>query len=165
MILGYKTPKRSEKDSYALDVVDSVLGRGQSGRLFDEIRNKLGLVYEIGTQYEPAIDYGFFAVYLSTDKKNINKIKNIILQEFEKLKKISKKELAEAKTQIEGNYALENEDNFHRADEFIFWQMVKDANLAGNYIKEIKKVTKKDIIKVVDKFLNKNYTLTVIEQD
>jgi predicted Zn-dependent peptidase len=50
------------------------------------------------------------------------------------------------------------------ADKLTFWQMVKDANLAKNYINKIKKVTKKDIIKVVDRYLNKNYTLTVLEQ-
>ena len=164
MVLGYKTPKRLEKDSYALDVIYAILGRGQSGRLFDEIRNKRGLAYDVGVQYEPAVDYGFFAVHLNTDKKNIAKIKNIILQEFEKLKKIKNKDVEEAKNYIEGNHTLENEDNFQMADRFAFWQMVKDANLTKTYINKIKKVSRKDIIKVVDKYLNKNYTLTVLQQ-
>lgn len=164
MILGYKTPMRIEEESYTLDVVDAILGRGQSGRMFDEIRNKRGLAYEVGVQYEPAVDYGIFAVYLNTDKKNIDKIKGIILQEFEKLKKIKDKDVNEAKTYIEGNFTLANEDNFHMADELSFWHMVKNADLAGDYINKIKKVTKKDITKVVDKYLNKNYTLTVLEQ-
>ena len=164
MILGYKTPKRSDKDSYTLDVVYAILGRGQSGRLFDEIRNKRGLAYEVGAQHESGIDYGFFAVYLNTDKKNINKIKKITLNEFEKLKKINNKDLEEAKTYLEGSYTMENEDNFQFADKLAFWQMIKDANLAKDYINKIKKVTKTDIKKAVDKYLNKNYTLTVLQQ-
>lgn len=164
MVLGYKAPARVEKESYTLDIIHAILGRGQSGRLFDEIRNKRGLAYEIGVQYEPAIDYGFFAVYLSTDKKNINKIKDIILQEFKKLKKIKNKDIEEAKNYIEGNHTLENEDNFQFADKLAFWHMVKDADLAKDYIRKIKKVTKKDIIKVANKYLNKNYTLAVLEQ-
>lgn len=165
MILGYKTAKRFEKESYVLDVIYSVLGRGQSGRLFEEIRNKQGLAYEVGVQHEASMDYGFFAVYLNTDKKNVNKAKDIILKEFAKLKKLSNKEIKEAKIQIEGSYSLENDDNFKFADQIAFWEMIKDSRLAINYIKNINQVTKKDIIKVVNKYLNKNYTLTLLEQD
>ena len=164
MVFGHKTPKRFEKDSYTLDVIHAILGRGQSGRLFDEIRNKRGLAYEVGVQHESAVDYGFFAVHVNTDKKNINKIKEIILNEFEKLKKIKNSDLEEAKNYIEGNYTLENEDNFQLADKLAFWQTVKDSNLAKNYIRQIKKVTKKDIMAAVNKYLNENYTLTVLEQ-
>jgi predicted Zn-dependent peptidase len=98
MVLGYKTPIRIQKDSYTLDVIRAILGRGQSGKLFDEIRNKRGLAYEIGVQHEASITMGIFAVYLSTDKKNIPLIKKIILEEFQKLKKINNEELNEAKT-------------------------------------------------------------------
>lgn len=165
MILGYKTPKRAEKESYVLDVIYAILGRGQSGRMFDEIRNKRGLAYEVGVQHESAIDYGFFAVYLNTDKKNINKIKKIILQEFEKLKKIKNKDLEEAKTYLEGSYALENEENIHMADKLAFWETIKEADLVKDYIKKIKKITKKDLTGAAGKYLNKNYTLVVLEQE
>lgn len=165
VVFGYKTPIRKNKDSYTLDIIDSILGRGQSGRLFEEIRNKYGLAYEVGTQHEAAVDYGFFAVYLNTDKKNIPKVIKIILDEFKKLKKITKSELKEAKIQIEGSIALENDDNFRMADHMAFWEIVKDAELSNQYIKKIKKVTIQDIKRVIDKYLNKNYTLAVIEQD
>ena len=164
MVLGYKTPKRTEKESYALDVAYAILGRGQSGRLFDEIRNKRGLAYEVGVQHESAADYGFFAVYLGIDKKNINKARNLILNEFEKLKQVSKKDIEEAKTYLEGSHALENEDNFQMADKLAFWETIKEAGLAGEYINKIKKITKKELIRTVDKYLNKNYTLVVLEQ-
>jgi len=164
MVLGYKTPKRAEKESYVLDVVYAILGRGQSGRLFDEIRNKRGLAYEVGVQHESVADHGFFAVYLNTDRKNINKIKKIILNEFEKLNQISKKDIEEAKTYLEGSYALDNEDNFQMADKLAFWESIKEAKLAEEYIKKIKKVTKKDIIEAVNEYLDRNYTMVVLEQ-
>jgi predicted Zn-dependent peptidase len=50
------------------------------------------------------------------------------------------------------------------ADKLTFWHLVKDVALAKDYINNIKKITKKDIIKIVDKYLNKNYALAVIEQ-
>jgi len=164
MVLGYKTVNRKEKDSYVLDIIKAVLGRGQSGKLFIEIRNKRGLAYEVGANHEANISYGYFAVYLNTDKKNIPLVVRLILEEFEKLKELSDEELKEAKTYLEGEYLLHNEDTFHLADELNFWEMNGDANLINEYIRNIRKIQKKDIIRVVNKYLTKNYCLAVIEQ-
>lgn len=164
MVLGYKTVSRMHKDSYVLDVITSVLGKGQSGWIFEEIRNKHGLAYQVGVQNELEGDFGFFAVFAGLDKKNIGKAKKIMLQQFRKLEKISKTELDEAKTYIEGNYTLSLEDNFALADNLAFWEIIKTASLAGNYIKNIRKVKIKDIRRVSRKYLNNKYTLVVIEQ-
>src|SRR3989338_1640246 len=107
MVLGYKVVPRTHKDSYAFDVISAVLGRGQSGWLFDEIRNKRGLAYQVGVDNEHESDYGLFAVYTNLDKKNIEQAKQIILQQFRKLGKISRRDLEEAKTFIEDNNALQ----------------------------------------------------------
>ena len=164
MVLGYKTVPRTNKDSYTFDVISSVLGRGQTGWIFNEIRNKRGLAYQVGIQNENETDYGTFSVFANLDKKNIEKAKEIILQQFKKLQDISKNEFDEAKTFIEGHHALNMEDNFHAADNIAFWEMIKDASLAKDYIKNIKKVKINDVKKVAKKYLNKNYTLVVIEQ-
>jgi len=165
MVVGYKTVPRLHKDSYALDVISSVLGRGQSGWIFDEIRNKRGLAYQVGVNVEHETDYGMFAVYAGLDKKNIEKAKEIILQQFRRLEKISKKDLQEAKSFIEGNHALQTEDNHHNADNLAFWETIKDAKLAAQYLKHIKKVTMGDVKKNSKKYLNNKYTIVVIEQD
>jgi len=165
MVLGYRTVHRLHNDSYVLDVIAAVLGRGQSGWIFDEIRNKRGLAYQVGVNDENEMDYGMFAVYTGLDKKNIEKAKEIILQQFRRLEKISKKDLEEAKTFIEGNHALETEDNFARADNLAVWETIKDAKLADLYLKNIKKVTISDVRRAAKKYLNSKYTLVVIEQE
>jgi len=164
MVLGYKTVPRLNRESYVLDLIHGILGRGQSGWLFEEIRNKHGLAYEVGSNHEASKDYGFFAVYTNTDKKNIRKIQKIIMELFQRLKKISDEELKDAKNYIEGQFYMDNEDNFRNADKLGYWEMIKEAKLAENYVKAIRKLTKKDITNAVNKFLNKNYTLAVIEQ-
>ncbi len=164
MVLGYKTVSRMHKDSYVFDAINAILGKGQSGWIFEEIRNKQGLAYQVGVQNELESDYGSFAVFAGLDKKNIGKAKKIILQQFRKLEKISKNELEEAKTYIEGNYTLNMEDNFQAADNLAFWETIKTASLADNYLKNIKKVKVKDIKRVAGKYLNDKYTLVVIEQ-
>jgi len=164
MVLGYKAVPRKSKDSYVLDVIRAILGRGQSGRLFDEIRGKRGLAYEVGVLHEPLADYGFFSVYLNTDKKNIKKIVSIILNEFKKLDNLTKKELIEAKGFLEGQYILDKEDTQELADELGFWEYIGDVGLMKDYLKNISKVNKKDIIRVAKRYLTRNYTLAVIEQ-
>ena len=165
IVLGYKTVPWKHKDSYVFDVITAILGRGQSGWIFDEIRNKRGLAYQVGVNNEHEMDYGMFAVYAGLDKKKIEKAKKIILQQFRRLEKISKSELEEAKTYIEGNYTLEMEDNFHYADNLSLWESLEDAKLAGSYLKNIEKVTINGVRRVAKKYLNNRYTLIVIEQE
>ena len=165
MVLGYKTVSRLHNDSYVFDVITSILGRGQSGWMFDEIRNKRGLAYQVGVNNESESDYGMFAVYTGLDKNNIKMAKKLILRQFRRLERISRKDLEEAKTYIEGNYALTMEDNFHHADALSIWETIKSAELAGSYLMNIKKVTINDVKRVAKKYLNNKYTLVVIEEE
>ena len=164
LVLGYKTPPRNKKESYILDVIMAILGRGQSGKIFDEIRNKRGLAYEIGVHHDPETDYGFFSVYLNTDKKNINETIALILKEFKNLKNLTSRELKEAKGYLIGQHILENEDTRELADELGYWESIKDVKLLSTYIKNVNKITKKDITLVANKYLTKNYALAIIEQ-
>lgn len=161
-VLGFKTVPRTHKDAYVLEVVNGILGRGQSGRMFSEIRAKKGLAYDVGTQHIAETSYGYFAIYATIDRKNLSLVKKVILRELKKLKKLSEKDLQEAKDSIEGNYSLELEDPQKMADQILFWEQAGKAELMDNFIKEIKKIRAADIRRVVDKYF-KNYTLTVVE--
>ena len=163
MVMGYSTPIREESDSYVLDVIKALLARGQSGRIVEEIRIKKGLAYEINLQHDSNKGFGLFAVYLNSDKKNIPLIKKMILKEFIELKNVTDKEINISKGFIEGHYIMEQEDNFRLADNFIFWEHIKDVQLHYSYIDTIMKVTKKDIIRVAKEYINKNYTMALIE--
>jgi len=165
MVLGYKTAPRENKESYALDVIAGILGRGQSGWMFDELRNKRGLGYQVGVNNEPETDYGMFAVYAGLDKSKIEEARKLILEQFKRLQKLTSKELEEAKTYIEGNHTLQTEDNFHHADNLAFWETINGAKFAYTYLKNIRKVTIDDVRRVAKKYLNENYTIVVIEQE
>jgi len=161
-VIGYKTPTREKKESYSLDLLQNILGYGQSSKLFTEIRNKFGLVYEIGVEHEPYFDFGFFAAYANTNKKNLGKVKSLILKEFEKIKNISSTELEETKESIIGSFILENEDNKKYADNLGFWELAGNVNLLEKYPENIRKVTLQEIRKVAKKYLTKNYTQVII---
>ncbi|MBL7055626.1 insulinase family protein [Candidatus Woesearchaeota archaeon] len=164
MILGYKTVSRLNKESYVLDVINGILGRGQSGWMFNEIRNKRGLAYQVGIHAEHEKDCGFFTVYCGLDKSKIPEAKKLIFEQFDKLNRLTKTELAEAKNYVEGNSTLQMEDNFQKADSLAYWETIKDAKISDKYIKNIRKVSLDDIRKVSKKYLNDKYVLVSIEQ-
>ncbi len=163
MVYGFKAVPRNHPDSYALDVINSITGRGQSGTLFQEIRAKHGLAYEVNTQYAAEKDFGYFAVYLSTDKKNISKIKLLIQQQLKKLLQVTENELQEAKDYLEGSFSLDNEDTLKQADLQAYWEMMGEGKLAEEYVKRIKAVSRKDVREAVKKYLSVNPCVVVLE--
>ena len=164
VILGYKTAIRKNKDSYALDLIRGIMARGQSGKLFYEIRTKRGLCYEIGMHHEPSKDYGFIAVYLGTDKKNISKSIKVILAILKNLQSTTQKELDEAKEYIEGSFYLENEDNYQLADNIGSWALLDTPEKINSYIKNIRKVSLSQLKSVAKRYFTKNYTLAALKQ-
>jgi predicted Zn-dependent peptidase len=161
MVLGCKTAFRLEDDSYALDVARAILGRGQSGKIFNEVRTKRGLAYDVGVLHNPSTDFGYFAVYVNTSKKNISKVRDIVLSEIASLSSIGDKELIEAKTFIEGELLLQAEDNQKMADLVASWRQADRSVDIAKYLQRIKAVKKVDVGKAVDRYF-KNYTMTVI---
>jgi len=162
IVLGFKTVPKSHPDSYALELIDGILGRGQSGKLFTEIRGKKGLAYDVGTQHIADASFGCFAAYATIDKKNIALVKKMILEELKKLQQVTPKELEEAKTFVEGDYYLELEDTQKVADQLLFWEQVSKAEEMYHFIPKIKKVTLEDIKRVAKKYFSK-HAFAVIE--
>src|SRR3989344_3769733 len=162
LVLGFKTVSRANPDSYVLDVINGILGRGQSGKMFTEIRSKRGLGYDVGTQVLSDSNFGYFATYAIIDKKNIELVKELMLAEISNLKEVSAEEVKEAQDFIEGDYLLEIEDGQKVADQLLFWEQVKDAAQMGEYLRKIKKVTVSDVKRVIEKYFG-HYTQVVLE--
>jgi len=102
-IFSYNNPKK-----YALLILNTLLGGGMSSRLFQNIREKLGLAYAVHTQLEFLQDTGLFAVYLATDPAKVEQSLEMVLREFTRLRTtpLSDEELFYAKTQLKGNLVL-----------------------------------------------------------
>lgn len=164
LVFGYKTIARQHQDSYVLDIIKAILGRGQSGRLFYEIRTKNALAYEIGVHNDLGRTYGAFCIYLSTNKKNIKKALAIVQKELKKIQQITKKDLEEAKTFLIGNLFLQTEDSHGRADLLSTWETISKAEDADSYLSKIKKVSLADVKRVAKKYFTKNYSLAIVMQ-
>jgi predicted Zn-dependent peptidase len=161
MILGYKTPPRSDPDSFAFDIVRAILGRGQSGTIFNEVRTKRGLAYDVGVLHNPNTDFGFLAVYVNTHQKNIPEVKRIILQELQARRSVTATELSEAKTFLEGEYLMHAEDTQKMADNVAFWEQSSSAGSSLEYVKKIRAVTGKAVSLAIERYC-RHYSMTII---
>lgn len=154
---GFRTTSRDHKDSFPLDIISTILGEGASSRLFQEIREKKGLVYAIKSENKFIHDMGYFMINTGIKKENIPKAKKIIFEEIKKLSKIKPEELKDAKTKLEGNYLLNIEDNEHLATALNYWSTnTQKPELTFKYPELIKQVTIQQIKQAVKTYLNPN---------
>ncbi|MCL5283653.1 MAG: insulinase family protein [Armatimonadetes bacterium] len=107
-VIGYPTFGQHDQRRYALSVLDMVLGGNMSSRLFQEIREKRGLVYHISSYSHLYADVGFFSVIGGTGADTYDTVMDLINVEMTKVvnEGISEDELSKAKTQTRGALIL-----------------------------------------------------------
>lgn len=163
--LGLTTFERINPDRYVLTLLNLIFGGNTSSRLWNEIREKRGLVYYIRSSTDSYFDTGYLVVQAGCDLKRGQEAIKVTLQELNKLTgKITDQELAEAKEYIKGHLALSLEDSQEVADLF-----GEDLLIEGKIrtIKEIitgvEAVTVNQIQVLAKKLLaNRNLNLTVL---
>jgi predicted Zn-dependent peptidase len=100
-------PKR-----FTLDLLNVILGEGASSRLFTEIRDKLGLTYNIHSYIEHFLDSGSVTVYAGVEPKKLTTAIKAIIEQFARLKEpIPESELSKAKELSKGRLLLSMEDS------------------------------------------------------
>jgi len=97
---------------YSLAMLSIVMGESMSSRLFLELREKRGLVYEVHTYVTHFLDSGAFSVYAAVDPRNARDGMSVILAELAVLREggISSEELGRAKEISKGRLLLRMED-------------------------------------------------------
>ena len=107
LALGFHAFKRDHPLRHALGILHVIMGANMSSRLFNELREKRGLAYEIGTQVKRFYDTGAFLVHAGIDNKKIEEAISLILKELEKVK-----------------VSLPTANEFRRAKDFYTGQLV-----------------------------------------
>ncbi len=106
--LGTRGFNQDQDERYALGLIDSAVGGGMSSRLFQEVREKRGLCYAIGSYTASYREAGMFAVYAGTSPDNADQVRELIVKELRDVAErgISGEELQRAKNQIRGAVLL-----------------------------------------------------------
>ena len=135
--LAFHTPLASEDKSYAAKVLTTLMGGGLSSRLFLEIREKKNLAYSVKGEAAISKDYSYCLIYVGTTKENVEKVKQLILEEFEK--DITQEELDEVKKQLIGNYEIEMEDSQNQMVNLVMAEYENNAEDFYEYKKKLNK--------------------------
>ncbi len=93
---------------YEIAVLDLCLGGNMSSRLFQEVREKRGLVYSISSFRESHRETGLMGIYAGASPKHVSEVLQLISQELKRLKKdgFTGQEIARAKTQLKSDLLL-----------------------------------------------------------
>ncbi len=151
---------------YTSYVLNTVLGGGMSSRLFQEIRENRGLAYSVYSYLPTYIDAGLVVVYAGTNESSFQEVIELILKEFDRLKKepLKNGELETAKEQLKGNLllSLESSDNLmtRLAKNEIYFQTHLPVEMILKGISEVKEETVQQLAN--DIFDQRFFCLTVL---
>lgn len=147
-VLGMRSFDLFDKRNAILSVLGGVLGGGMSSRLFQKLREEMGVGYYVRAYGDAYTDHGFFQVSAGVDNKRVKEVLLAVIDECKKLKdeEVGREELDKTKECLIGNMklSLESTDdiaNFYGGQEIL---KRKPKNLEEK-IKEIRKVTAKQI--------------------
>ena len=84
--IGARTVNSSHQDAPALDLISALLSGGTSSRLFIEMREKHALTYDVNSDHNKGVDFGYFSVNCAVKDKNLEKAKRVILKELSQAK-------------------------------------------------------------------------------
>lgn len=108
IVMGCPSVSVDDPERYARQIVDSALGGGMSSRLFDEIREKRGLVYSVYTMSQLYGGVGQFEVYAGTRPENIAEVVRITRDELGRMadEGIAPEEFERVREMVCGTYVL-----------------------------------------------------------
>jgi len=125
--LGTVSPSMISEERYCAHLLSNILGGGMSSRLFQNIRERRGLVYSIYSMLNLHRDAGALVVYAAAAPDKASEVVNLILKEFRILREnlVSPKELKRAKEYVKGSILLSLESSgsrmTHLAQQLIYY--------------------------------------------
>lgn len=125
LCLGFRGPSYLSRDRFAVEILNIILGGNMSSRLFEAVREKKALCYDVSSEARKYYDSGAFVVCLGLDKSKVETALNAILRELVLIKreKVLKDELSRAKDYLLGQIAMSLEKPqgrmFYLADSYL----------------------------------------------
>ncbi|MBL4613725.1 MAG: insulinase family protein [Magnetovibrio sp.] len=117
-LLGFKGFSYVDDDFYAASVMSMLFGGGMSSRLFQEVREKRGLVYSVYSFITAYADGGVFGIYAGTGEKDVAELIPVVCDEIGKLDQgVSTDELNRAKAQLKSSILMSLESTSSRAEQ------------------------------------------------
>lgn len=125
VVLGFDGVSYRNDDFYAVSVLSTLLGGGMSSRLFQEVREKRGLVYTIQSFHSVYSDDGLFGIYAGTGEAEVAEVVPVICDEVRKVcDAVSAEEVDRARAQLKASLLMGLESTSSRAEQLARQLMV-----------------------------------------
>ncbi|MBX2915188.1 MAG: insulinase family protein [Cyclobacteriaceae bacterium] len=159
VIQAYHIPAQGTPDSYALDMLSTLLSGGQSSRMYKALVDEQKKAYTVQafpfSLEDPGLYLTFGLVNMGVTPEDLE---NAMDAEIEKVQKelISEKEFQKIRNQVESNFVQQNSSAVGIAEQLANYHVYyKDANLINTELERYMKVTREDLQRVAKKYLVK----------
>ena len=163
--LAVQGPARRDPDRYALALLHTVLGRGMSSRLFQEVRERRGLAYSVASGVAQHQDIGSFIVSAGVSRDQQEEALQVIVAELQRAaaEPVSHEELQRAKDFAAGTFRLSMETPMALGQHFGS-QLLQDGEieLPGDTVERIRAVEAGDVQAVAQRLFGGEYALAVV---
>src|SRR5574344_253363 len=159
MIIGSRGVNALNPDTYALDVLATVLGDGRASVLYQSIKERQQLAFSISADNSTYKEDGLFMISVNFTPDKTQKLESAIFNEISKIQKhgITQEQLQRAKSVIvrDTHYSRESISNI--SNEIGYTTILTDnPKFYDEYLNNINKVTANEVKRVADKYLGEN---------
>ncbi len=146
IVLGFPSVGYKDPDYYPALLLSGLLGGGMSSRLFQEIREKRGLVYSIYSFAAPYMETGLFGIYAGTGESEAAELVPVTLEELHRVQlDANEPELRRARAQVKASLLMSMESTGSRCE-----QLSRQMQVFGRIIPTAETVAKLDAVTVED---------------
>ncbi len=119
LVLGFPSVGYADPDYYAVSMLSTLLGGGMSSRLFQEIREKRGLVYTIYAFSAAYEDGGLFGIYAGTGEDEVTELMPVLCDELVTTSaSLTSEEIERARAQLKASLLMGLESSSSRAEHY-----------------------------------------------
>lgn len=150
---------RDSEGQYPLAVLSNIIGGSMSSRLFQSIREKLGLAYSVYSYPTSYTETGTLTLYAGTGEKQAKEVLSRMLEEIERVRKegVTKEELMRCRDQLKGSYLLGMESSSAHMNALGKTLLLQKREYSEQEtIRRIECVTMEDIERILPVCLNRN---------
>ncbi|WP_299397111.1 pitrilysin family protein [Pelagibius sp.] len=164
LLLGFDAPGYLDDDYYALSLLSMLFGGGMSSRLFQEVREKRGLVYSVYSFHSAFLDGGLFGIYAGTGEREVAELIPVVCDELAKLTgAIDEEELDRARAQVKSSLLMSRESSSARAEQLAQQLLIYGRSLpVSEVLEKIAAVTAADLQRVAAGLLASAPTVTAL---
>ncbi len=155
ILVAYNAPQATDRYYFSMKVLNGIAGSGFTSRLFQELREKKGLAYAVGSFFPTRINMGRLIAYIGTapekTEESLKGIRDVLNSLGES---ISDEELKTAKEKIIGNFLLEHQTRAKQSWYLGWFETIGlGYEMDQRYPDYINKVTKTDILETWKRYI------------